>query len=402
MQEVEKIAPHQTEKEEHFPLDPASPHPQTKSMDVQKHPHRVLHKKKWFEYLLEFLMIFLAVFLGFFAENIREHKADKERLFREMHTMIGTLKNDINRYGQVLWENATVCKGLDSFRHQIDEAIAGRINANRLYYYHWRYGRAWSDAMPHASAMSQLQNSGMLRLVKNDTLVYGIGSYYEELSTILNTQRTQLIKRQDVLWNTYKMFFDLHYIKELVDRDTIVTVEIPVLYNYYMKILDTKPPLTLLSTDPEDLKRLYMDVTLYEMDIHRLNSWIRTCLYGAGVLMKYTLAEYNLNTGKNEGSYASIGISGSATASGWDISTPLQPNNNDVHQWRDTLKLSAGEVKFRADNKWNVNWGNSFFPAGIAVQNGANVPIPSAGTYVVVFNDITGDYTFTLVAKTTP
>ncbi|RYE27730.1 MAG: hypothetical protein EOP48_34320 [Sphingobacteriales bacterium] len=79
-------------------------------------------------------MIFLAVFLGFFAENIREHKADKERLFREMHTMIGTLKHDINRYGEVLWENATVCKGLDSFRYQIDEAIAGRINANKPLY----------------------------------------------------------------------------------------------------------------------------------------------------------------------------------------------------------------------------------------------------------------------------
>jgi hypothetical protein len=47
--------------------------PQTAEMEVHKHPHHVMHKKKWNEYLLEFFMIFFAVFLGFLAENRREH-----------------------------------------------------------------------------------------------------------------------------------------------------------------------------------------------------------------------------------------------------------------------------------------------------------------------------------------
>lgn len=47
-------------------------------MEVHKHPHHVMHKKKWGEFLLEFLMIFLAVFMGFIAENIRENISNRE------------------------------------------------------------------------------------------------------------------------------------------------------------------------------------------------------------------------------------------------------------------------------------------------------------------------------------
>lgn len=48
-------------------------------MEVHKHPHHVMHKKNWGEYLLEFFMLFLAVFLGFLAENIREHNEERNR-----------------------------------------------------------------------------------------------------------------------------------------------------------------------------------------------------------------------------------------------------------------------------------------------------------------------------------
>jgi hypothetical protein len=59
-------------------------------------------------------------------------------------------------------------------------------------------------------------------------------------------------------------------------------------------------------------------------------------------------------------------------------------------------------VKFRADNRWDINWGNSFFPNGIAIQNGANIPIPAEGKYNITFNDITGEYTFTIVSRGKP
>ena len=44
--------------------------------------------------MLEFLMLFLAVFLGFVAENIREHKVEREREKEYIETMISDLKED--------------------------------------------------------------------------------------------------------------------------------------------------------------------------------------------------------------------------------------------------------------------------------------------------------------------
>ncbi|MEY3920804.1 MAG: hypothetical protein RL634_565, partial [Bacteroidota bacterium] len=42
------------------------------------------HKKNWSEYIIEFVMLFTAVTLGFFAENIREHLAEKALLEKKL------------------------------------------------------------------------------------------------------------------------------------------------------------------------------------------------------------------------------------------------------------------------------------------------------------------------------
>jgi glycosidase len=99
-------------------------------------------------------------------------------------------------------------------------------------------------------------------------------------------------------------------------------------------------------------------------------------------------------------SYATVGIIGSATPGGWDASTAMQPTENDHHQWNITMLLEAGEAKFRADNAWDVNWGNTDYPNGVAYENGPNVAIANAGYYTVEFNSLTGAYNFIELAPT--
>ncbi|QMU27674.1 SMP-30/gluconolactonase/LRE family protein [Adhaeribacter radiodurans] len=106
---------------------------------------------------------------------------------------------------------------------------------------------------------------------------------------------------------------------------------------------------------------------------------------------------------KAQTTYTTIGIIGSSTSKGWDASIPMKPAaGNNPHQWQVTLPLSEGEVKFIANNSWDVNWGNSPFPLGIAIPGGANVPISLAGTYKVTFNNITGDYSFATISYAAP
>ena len=57
------------------------------------------------------------------------------------------------------------------------------------------------------------------------------------------------------------------------------------------------------------------------------------------------------------------------------------------------VSVTTGEVKFRQDYDWAINWGGSTFPSGNGVQGGPNIPTV-AGTYDITFNRTNGTYTF--------
>jgi hypothetical protein len=60
----------------------------------------------------------------------------------------------------------------------------------------------------------------------------------------------------------------------------------------------------------------------------------------------------------------------------------------------DNLIVSNGEVKFRQDLSWTVNWGGNTFPSGQGILNSVNNIPTTAGTYNVTFNISNGTYTF--------
>ena len=60
--------------------------------------------------------------------------------------------------------------------------------------------------------------------------------------------------------------------------------------------------------------------------------------------------------------------------------------------------LTAGELKFNADDAWTDSWGNPDANIGDknygkTIYNAGNMNVP-AGTYDVFFNDITGEFVF--------
>ena len=109
---------------------------------------------------------------------------------------------------------------------------------------------------------------------------------------------------------------------------------------------------------------------------------------------EYTIT-FNSLTGAYTFDYTSdIGIIGSATPSGWDDDTNMYYDPLDSNQYFITLNLVMGEAKFRANDAWDINWGAPDFPNGIGVQNGANIPVSTAGKYFITFNKSTGAYSF--------
>ena len=99
-----------------------------------------------------------------------------------------------------------------------------------------------------------------------------------------------------------------------------------------------------------------------------------------------------------------VGIIGNATPGGWDTDTDMWSNGDGT--FNIVVGLGDGFVKFRANNSWDVNWGSANFPSGTATQGGSDIPV-TKGIYLIGFNSITGEYSFTpasigLIGNATP
>ncbi len=109
-----------------------------------------------------------------------------------------------------------------------------------------------------------------------------------------------------------------------------------------------------------------------------------------------------------------VGLIGDALPGGWfgtDSFMVRDAGNPDL--WRVELSLTDGEVKFRADQNWTLDWGGphdltdlsprfvfefvgdptSAFPRGIAQIHGMGIPV-QAGRYRISFNSRSFEYSF--------
>lgn len=94
-----------------------------------------------------------------------------------------------------------------------------------------------------------------------------------------------------------------------------------------------------------------------------------------------------------------IGIIGSAGAFGWDADVNMFQDKADTNQYTLTINLAKGDLKFRQNDAWAVNWGAVDFPSGVGTVNGPNIPIPITAKYAITFNKATGAYKFEEVAE---
>ncbi|MFV0470942.1 MAG: SusE domain-containing protein [Paludibacteraceae bacterium] len=94
--------------------------------------------------------------------------------------------------------------------------------------------------------------------------------------------------------------------------------------------------------------------------------------------------------------YNQLGIVGDLNSWGNDIfMTPSEGSNN--HIWYTTVTFGTdyqvgGGIKFRANADWGTSWGGDSFPYALS-PSGSNI-LYKAGTYIVLFNDVDGNYYF--------
>lgn len=88
------------------------------------------------------------------------------------------------------------------------------------------------------------------------------------------------------------------------------------------------------------------------------------------------------------------GLIGSATPNGWDSDQDMT-YDPATGAWTIILNLVAGDVKFRANDDWGLNYGDNSSDA-LLEPGGANISIPGGGTYTIKLFLDKPDYTYSI------
>lgn len=91
------------------------------------------------------------------------------------------------------------------------------------------------------------------------------------------------------------------------------------------------------------------------------------------------------------------GLIGSATANGWDSDQDLT-YNPATGIWTITTSLKSGEIKFRANDAWGINFGDNGNNLSLE-YDGANIAIGEAGNYEIQLILNTPLYTYKVTKK---
>jgi hypothetical protein len=121
-------------------------------------------------------------------------------------------------------------------------------------------------------------------------------------------------------------------------------------------------------------------------------------------LVAPTAGMYKINVNLNDFTVASVktdwGLIGNATPGGWDTDTNME-FDPATKTWSVIVELTAGEVKFRANDAWDINLGDDGGD-GILEYGGGNIQIAESGKYRFELHLGTPDYIYTLEKYDTP
>jgi len=159
--------------------DIINPIQESENMEVHA---QELHKAPghgWKHYLFEFLMLFLAVFCGFLAENFREHRLEKERGNQYVRSMIEDIISDSIKINQTLEFTKKQQLGLDSLSVLFDNSPYNDSTIKKMYILMLKYTMNDANVALTKRTVSQLKNSGGMRLISDKISADEITKYTE-------------------------------------------------------------------------------------------------------------------------------------------------------------------------------------------------------------------------------
>ena len=247
-------------------------------MEVHHHPN--MEKKSLKSYFLEFLMIFLAVTLGFFAENLRERIVDREKERQYIKSLFEDLSNDENKL-------LVLIRSIERQQLQPADSLQGlfskadiKTQANGIYVMARGITRQQGiNSFVTDRTITQLRNSGEIRLIRNKQVTDSIVDYYKEIEYVVYLQEI-LFHQKQALRETFSSFLNGYDYDKVIDSTD--------------RIIAPSGNLYLLSADPTSINKCLF----YISDVKGLSITIKSSVVNiinkAGNIKKLIAREYRL------------------------------------------------------------------------------------------------------------
>ncbi len=194
--------------------------PQRQIENINPPPH-VHHerKKTWRSYSWEFLMLFLAVFCGYLAQYYLEHRIEKERGNQYVRSMIEDIVSDSTKINTSYEFGKKQEVGLDSLSRLFDNPPYNDTTIKRMYLLMLQYTMNEANVAFTKRTVSQLKNSGGMRLISNKISADEITRYTEGAEAIeLQGEYFRNIAIKEMAQLNSKIFY-LKYIKAVTRKN---------------------------------------------------------------------------------------------------------------------------------------------------------------------------------------
>ena len=370
-------------------------------------------------FILEVLAVFIGITGSLLVDNWREERADYEQLDRELRDLHWELQKDVSNQGVAnpLLIQATASARLLGF------GDTNSLSDAELLEHYWRATlQPWNLGRPPALQSTNDQLSipynDVLALIESELQnVHGSYAAYDGVRAYTDEQVLFIIEKSGIIGDSRgtMSLVGEDLVQLALDMDA-VTVDVG---NEYVADTHNLARVRAAIDDPEIRARFQRLVFLHKA--------VGKALLVIIMHERSTIAAIRRHAPDITIPFAEVGVDGSGTQYGWQTYLPMTQDASDPAIWRTTLDLVTGEVKFRADNAWAVNWGTSeidisfecdttytdeedcgswgfrgdlskAFPTGSAQLEGSNIPV-KAGRYHITFNTETLEYSFELVEE---
>ena len=168
-------------------------------------------------------MLFLAVFAGFLAENLREHKVEKERgreyiksLREDLCKDTAILRSNIETLKRISIAGDSLVKILQQNRIQLPEDL------KKLYDYNLTSLAGFSINLTDRTSV-QLKNSGGMRLITGKKIIDAIIDYWAGIDVIIKVELIGQEMRLHAREKSYSIFDNRYYADSSINGKRVIS-----------------------------------------------------------------------------------------------------------------------------------------------------------------------------------